>query len=74
MVTNMTSENVFQFTGLSSDKKPIGKNCKPNDQYEQYDYNIGNGSIFFEMDTVKAYILKLEEDTEGKFTATWLAL
>lgn len=75
MVSNMTSEQSFQFVGLSSDKKPIGINCVPDDTYTQYNYVIGNGSLFLEQDTSKVFCLKLEpSDSINKFIATWLEL
>ena len=41
------NEKTFEFRGLSSDEKPIE--------------NVGNGSIFFEMDTCKAYMFNSDE-------------
>lgn len=71
MVTNMSNDGVYQFCGLSSDKKPIGINCEPNKKFEMRKCVISQGSTFFEIDTKKVYILMLTKAAEGKFTAEW---
>lgn len=53
------SGNMYEFRGLSADTKPIG--------YDEHGRKVGNGSIFFEMDTSKQYMY----DENGR---TWVAL
>lgn len=42
MITAVGQENIYEFRGLSSDKKPTDR--------------VGNGSVFLEMDTLKVYM------------------
>lgn len=43
MISTVTNDRCFEFRGLSTDTKPINK-------------NIGNGSVFLEMDTCKVFL------------------
>ena len=66
MISVVTNDNCFEFRGLSTDTKPIGNNANVN-------YPISNGSVFFEMDTSKAFMLSLSSDGEA-VTGTWLEI
>ncbi len=52
------NQKTYEFRGLSTDEKPIE--------------NVGNGSVFFEMDTLKVFMFDesdkkwIELTTEGK--------
>ena len=54
MITVVTNDKCLELRGLSTDTKPI------NDQ-------VGNGSIFFEMDTAKVFMF--DEDSK-----TWKSI
>lgn len=69
MISVVTNDNCFEFRGLSTDAKPIGNNAK---NYN-VNYPISNGSVFFEMDTSKAFMLSLSSDGEA-VTGTWLEI
>lgn len=69
MVTVVTNDNCFEFRGLSTDIKPIGNNAK---NYN-VNYPISNGSVFFEMDTSKAFMLSISVENDT-VTGTWLEI
>lgn len=50
MITSAYSDNCYEFRGLSTDEKPL-------------DDKISNGSIFFEIDTGKIFMLIRETNT-----------
>lgn len=47
MVSIVYGDTTLELRGLSTDQKPMGK-------------NIGNGSVFFEMDTLKLFLFDAE--------------
>lgn len=55
---------LYRFRGLSTDTQPIGNNCENGN----VNYPISNGSTFFEIDTNKAYMLMIDDDTNN---GTW---
>lgn len=69
MITVVTNDNCFEFRGLSSDIKPIGNNATN----KNVNYPISNGSVFFEMDTSKAFMLSLTVENDA-VTGTWLEI
>ena len=69
MITVVTNDNCFEFRGLSTDIKPIGSNAINSN----VKYPISNGSVFFEMDTSKAFMLSLTLENE-KIIGNWLEI
>jgi len=75
------NDNVYEFRGLSTDKKPIPKTMNTDmqeSQYEFVDMRIANGSTFFEMDKGELYMLKVEPQQvipgSKAYKANWIIL
>jgi len=73
MISTISNDACIEFRGLSSDTKPIGKPCSN----ANVDSKISNGSVFFEMDTKKVWMLKITSSTVGEvttYTGTWIEI
>ena len=73
MYTAVTNDICYEFRGLSTDTKPLGKGLSN----ANVDFPISNGSIFFEMDTADCYMLKITSEVVGEetiYTGAWLKL
>lgn len=58
------NEETYAFRGSNADTKPIGKGCNN----ANVDYEISVGSTFFEIETSKTFMYKIEETTVGETT------
>ena len=73
MITTVTNDTCYEFRGLSTDTKPIGKGLSN----ANVDYFISNGSVFFEMDTSNCYMFNItssEESGETVYTGEWVSI
>mgnify|MGYP003309607816 CR=1 FL=1 len=69
IITTATNDICIDFRGLSTDTKPIGKNCVNGN----CDMEIGNGSTFLCMDNSSVWVLKITL-TNGVRTGEWIEL
>lgn len=58
MVSVITNDRCLKLVGLSTDTKPTGE-------------AIGNGSVFYEMDTGKVFIMQEGKNEQGERTTSW---
>lgn len=73
MYTAVTNDTCFEFRGLSTDTKPLGKGLTN----ANVDFYVSNGSIFFEIDTANCYMLKITSSVvngETVYTGTWVKI